>query len=52
MALAKVNAMAGVPVSETALFTDVGTSTSEPILPLDSLTIASATLRVSSATEV
>lgn len=30
----------------------VGTSTSEPVLPLDSLTIASATLRVSSATEV
>lgn len=33
-------------------FADVGTSTSTPVLPLDSLTIASATLRVSSATEV
>lgn len=52
MALAKVSAMAGTPVSETALFLEVGTSTSEPLLPLDSLTIASATLRVSSATEV
>jgi hypothetical protein len=38
-------------LNEVALL-DVGTSSSEPLIPLDSLTIASATLRVSSATEV
>jgi hypothetical protein len=36
----------------TAFIGAVATSTSTPVLPLDSLTIASATLRVSSATEV
>lgn len=45
----KLTGFATVPESSIP---EIGTSESEPLLPLDSLTIASATLRVSSVTEV
>lgn len=46
------SAVTGIVVSIESSIPEISTSTSEPLLPLDPMTISSATLRVSSATEV